>query len=59
MKREICMAVMMLGFAIVAVAGLFWMFIRIDPLGWTTFFGLGLMVGGIATDDWLASKMRR
>ena len=45
MKREICMAVMMLGFAIVAVAGLFWMFIRIDPLGWTTFFGLGLMVG--------------
>lgn len=59
MKREICTLVMMLGFAITAVAGMFWMFIRIDPLGWTTFFGLGLMAGGLLTDDWLAMKMKR
>ena len=59
MKREICTLVMMLGFAIAVVAGMFWMFIRINPLGWATFFGLGLMVGGLLTDDWLAMKMKR
>lgn len=59
MKHEICALVMMLGFAIAAVAGMFWMFIRIDPLGWTTFFGLGLMTGGLLTDDWLTMKMKR
>jgi hypothetical protein len=59
MKREICMMVMMLGFAIAVVAGMFWVFIRINPLGWATFFGLGLMCGGMLTDDWLAEKMRR
>lgn len=59
MKHEICALVMMLGFAITAVAGMFWMFIRIDPLGWATFFGLGLMAGGLLTDDWLTMKMKR
>ena len=59
MKREICTFVMMLGFVIAAIAGLFWIFIRINPLGWVTFFGVGMMVGGLLTDDWLASKMKR
>lgn len=59
MKREICLFVMMLGLAIAAIAGTFWMFIRINPLGWATFFGLGLMVGGMLTDDWLAERMKR
>ena len=59
MKREICTFVMMLGFVITAIAGLFWTFIRINPLGWVTFFGVGMMVGGLLTDDWLASKMKR
>ena len=59
MKREICTFVMMLGFAIAAIAGMFWVFIRINPLGWVTFFGVGMMVGGLLTDDWLASKMKR
>lgn len=59
MKREICLFVMMLGLAIAVVAGTFWVFIRINPLGWATFFGLGLMVGGMLTDDWLAEKMKR
>jgi hypothetical protein len=38
---------------------MFWMFIRIDPLGWATFFGLGLMAGGLLTDDWLNMKIKR
>lgn len=59
MKYEICLFVMMLGLAIAVVAGTFWMFIRINPLGWATFFGLGLMVGGMLTDDWLTEKMKR
>lgn len=59
MKREICTFVMMLGFVIAAIAGLFWTFIRINPLGWVTFFGVGMMVGGLLADDWLASKMKR